>query len=596
MFRLIISVFLAFINICVAQNIHKTDSLIKIISQEKLSKRDQAVILESISFYHPELDHALEYAYESLKVASEIKDIKLQALAWEGIGLIENRLGNTERALEATYKALNIYQSHGLIEKQAATYAQIANYLILDKDYMQAIQYLQKAYTIYFKQEDNWKKALTLINLGEVYRLSEDCVSSKVALKEALELNKIFNNNTIYAYATGNLGMVYAIEGQHEKAKLSLEVATEILSKMEDWYSASIYKAELGKINSNKNKIEQAEESFLSAYKIAKRVNLKEQIRDFSGLLSSHYEERKLFDKALKFQKIFQTYQDSLVNKENVKKIEQIKAGYIINKKELEIERLQIVSTNRRNTVFGLVVGILLLIIFFYLLYSSYKKVNKYNTYLAEQKAIISQREQEKTLLLKELNHRVKNNLHMISSLLNLQSRDVAEESNKQMLLTGKNRVEALSLVHQKLYQEGVETKIDLKEYVEGLVVNLIKGYNKQIKYVFRLTPLSIDVNDAIPIALIINELVTNSIKHAYYGVDNPFLTIRIAEKKGVIKMEIIDNGSGYVYKKEDKKKSFGLKLITSLIEQIGGSIKTLNNEGTHWVVISKINLEPKIA
>src|SRR5690606_1197403 len=154
--------------------------------------------------------------------------------------------------------------------------------------------------------------------------------------------------------------------------------------------------------------------------------------------------------------------------------------------------------------------GVFSLIIFMCLLYSGNKKIKKINKELSYQKDIISKREKEKALLLRELNHRVKNNLQMISSLLSLQSRELNGHPAKEAIISGKYRVEALSLVHRKLYQEGLDTKIKIKEYVEELVLSLFHGYNTKFKPKFKIANISVGIDIAVPLALIINELTTN--------------------------------------------------------------------------------------
>jgi two-component sensor histidine kinase len=576
---------------CFAQNAQRIDSLLTVLETQKLSKKEKAPLLIKIAYNHPELDKAAYYAKQSLQIATEINDPILQGQAWEEVGAIEQRLGNKNNALDAIFKALYIYDSLNLKEKQAAPYAQIADYYIGEKEYGSAITYLQKAEKIYSEIGDDLYKASALANLGDTYRLDGQLEKSIAALEKALQLNKSLKDEIIEGFALGNLGMVYAAQSKFAKAKTFLTKAIAITNTLEDAYSTSIFIAELGSIYEKEGNVDLSESKFSEAFFMAKNAGLKEQIRDFSALLSSFYENSNRYSEALTYQKIYQQYQDSLVNKENIQKSEQLKAGYQITKRESEINILNITNTNQKRWGIALISGFVLLLFFAYLLYRGNRKIKKSNQVLSDQKELISKREQEKALLLQELNHRVKNNLQMVSSLLNLQSRELTGHPAQEAILSGKYRVEALSLVHRKLYQEGVDTKIPLKDYIQELVLGLFEGYNAKFEPSFSIADISIGIDVAIPLALIINEMVINSLKYAYKGIEDPLLKIVIMQETAEdLHIQVIDNGIGFINVDNEKNNSFGIKLITSLIEQLEGTMERINTKGTHWEMKIKLN------
>jgi two-component sensor histidine kinase len=286
----------------------------------------------------------------------------------------------------------------------------------------------------------------------------------------------------------------------------------------------------------------------------------------------------------LHYQKVYQVYQDSLVNKANIQKIEQLKSGYEIDKRESEIGLLNTINTNQRYVVVLLGMGVLSLVLFVYLLYRGNSRIKKTNSKLESQKKVIAKREEEKALLLRELNHRVKNNLQMISSLLNLQSRELTGHPAKEAILAGRYRVEALSLVHRKLYQEGPDTRVLIKEYMEELVLGLFHGYGAKFNPDFKISNISVPIDAAVPLALIVNELTINALKYAYTSTSNPTFKIQIlSTKEDSLDLEFIDNGEGFIDILDNNSHSFGIKLIYSLVEQLEGSIEKLNGQGTHW-------------
>ncbi|MCL6293904.1 tetratricopeptide repeat-containing sensor histidine kinase [Jejuia spongiicola] len=567
-----------------SQSIKKADSLIQQLGNSNLSEVDRTKLLLDIAIYHPDIRTSIDFSKESLKLAIKINNPILQAEAFEEISLLEHRIGNNNLSLEASINALKIYESLDLRKRMAATYAQLANNYMSNLNYDMAIKYLKRAKQIYSNLNKNQKYAITILNLGENYRLARHLDSAEVSFKRVLNLNKQLKNNMIQGYSQGNLGMVYNTQNKLELAEGHLNDAINILKPLEDYYSSSVYIAELGTVYNKEEKYNLAKTKFLEALTIAKKAGFKEQIRDFCVLLTSFYESQNQYSKALKYQKLFQVYQDSLVNKKNVQKIEQLKAGYEIDKRESKIDLLNITNTNQKYLVTSLAIGISMLLLFAYLLYRGNKKTKVANSTLSKQKDIISKREQEKALLLRELNHRIKNNLQMISSLLNLQSHELTGHPAKEAIVAGKYRVEALSLVHRKLYQEDLDTRILLKDYIEELVLGLFHGYDAPFEPNFKIDDISVSLDTAVPLALVINEVIINALKYAYIAIDKPKLKIIMLQDKDYLDIEIIDNGIGFNTNEAEKNNSFGIKLIYSLIEQLEGVIEKLESKnGTHW-------------
>jgi two-component sensor histidine kinase len=179
----------------------------------------------------------------------------------------------------------------------------------------------------------------------------------------------------------------------------------------------------------------------------------------------------------------------------------------------------------------------------------------------------------------------------MISSLLNLQSYELTGHPAQEAIVAGKHRVEALSLVHRKLYQEDLDTRIELKEYIEELVLGLFHGYEANFKPSFKIEDVNVGLDAAVPLALVINEIIINALKYAYKNINNPSLKVIVTRDNNYLNLEIIDNGIGFAKKEREKSNSFGIKLIYSLIEQLEGTIQKLNSKnGTHWRMTVKLH------
>ncbi len=191
----------------------------------------------------------------------------------------------------------------------------------------------------------------------------------------------------------------------------------------------------------------------------------------------------------------------------------------------------------------------------------------------------------EKDVLLKEIHHRVKNNLQIVSSLLSLQSRYIEDEGTVEMFKDSQSRIKSMALIHEKLYQTGDLTRIDLSEYVNELVSDLFRSYSVNtylVKYNIESRSILLDINTAIPCGLIINELVTNSIKHAFPHDRAGEINIEVNCIDDNFLLMVKDNGVGFPENLElENIKTLGLQLVTSLTKQLEGNIKLNRENGT---------------
>jgi PAS domain S-box-containing protein len=212
-------------------------------------------------------------------------------------------------------------------------------------------------------------------------------------------------------------------------------------------------------------------------------------------------------------------------------------------------------------------------------------------TELKEKEEEIKKSLEEKKVLLREIHHRVKNNMQIISSLLNLQIQHVEEEQAVNVLKESQGRVKSMSMVHEKLYQSPSFTNINFKEYVERLVLDIFYSYGIKtgsIESVFDIEDINISIETAIPLGLIINELVTNSVKYAFPQGEG---TITINLKSLPDKMELIiaDDGIGLPSDISiENTETLGLQLVNNLSNQIDGEIQLERSHGTKFKIIFK--------
>ncbi|MHC1711553.1 MAG: PAS domain S-box protein [Solidesulfovibrio sp.] len=182
----------------------------------------------------------------------------------------------------------------------------------------------------------------------------------------------------------------------------------------------------------------------------------------------------------------------------------------------------------------------------------------------------------EKEVLLKEVHHRVKNNLQVISSLLFLQKDNVEDPAIQDMFEESRNRIASMALVHEELYRSGDLARVDLKEYLERLapkVVQSLRG-NKSIGFALNLTECRVSVDKAIPFGLIINELMTNAVKHGFCGRDTGNVRVTVDRQEGMAQAVVEDDGIGLPEGfHPDAVKTLGMQLVVQLTRQLRGSL-----------------------
>ncbi|MFC1769481.1 bacteriohemerythrin [Nitrospirota bacterium] len=194
----------------------------------------------------------------------------------------------------------------------------------------------------------------------------------------------------------------------------------------------------------------------------------------------------------------------------------------------------------------------------------------------------------DKDMLIKEVHHRVKNNLAVIQSLLSLQSSDVQDEKTKDVLQESQSRVRAMSMIHERLYQSSDISSINLPEYINSLATQLFDTYRtdaSNVKLLVDIPNISLDVDTVIPCGLIINELLSNALKHAFPGSREGVISISIeTQSNGNRTLMVKDNGIGIPESFDiSKTRSLGMKIVNSLASQIGCGVEIINDNGSEF-------------
>lgn len=249
-----------------------------------------------------------------------------------------------------------------------------------------------------------------------------------------------------------------------------------------------------------------------------------------------------------------------------------------------ETQKVQTAQLRQQDyLIYGAIVALVLILIIGSIIYRSRLKLQKANE-------VVQKSLSEKELLLKEIHHRVKNNLQVVSSLLDLQSRGIEDEAALATFMEGQNRVKAMALIHQKLYQNENLATIDFAEYAGQLMKELATLYPaaKGVETTVKAEGLThFDIDTAVPLGLILNELISNAYKYAFEGSEAGELTVSVASLgEGKHQLTVTDSGAGLPDSFDFKKaKSLGLKLVRRLSKQLYGSVEYQWKDGASFVV-----------
>ncbi len=301
---------------------------------------------------------------------------------------------------------------------------------------------------------------------------------------------------------------------------------------------------------------------------------------------------------AIKHYQRYNALNDSLINETTKQRTALFEVQYDTQEKEKKIiglrheGRLQEMKIQKAESSRNFIITVtIMLILLLGLSYNRYRLKQRSNRQLQERQEEINQKNTtlqllltEKEWLLKEIHHRVKNNLQVVMSLLNSQASYLSDDVALSAIQESQHRVQAMALIHQKLYQSEQVARIAMPAYIQELVAYLHESYDlsQPIQFEFAVDPIELDVTQAVPLGLIINEAITNALKYAFPGGRSGTVRLALRQiKKGTYQLMITDNGVGLPagYNPEQSR-SLGMTLMRGFSEQLGGELHVNNESG----------------
>lgn len=539
-------------------------------------------------------DSALSLLEESTLLYTAIADsISLgKVLLSEGDVFLQKR--EYEIAFQKYIGSLKILENQNDQKALVTIMRRMGDFLWKTDEDEKAMQYFTDALNLSKSMKDTAYMVQLYISMGNL--------SSKTKrLEQSLNyFDSVLSNQNHLSYRQksavyNSLGIVNYDSGMYEQA-LNLHLKSrELKEYLGDSVGLANTWLNLGNTFKELNKPANAEAALLKSLELAKRLNIREVIRISLLNLSRIQEENHSYQLALYYDNLYDSIDQLMFNEEKTKQLTQIREELDAEKREAEIkllkknEEIQKAESSarlqQRNYLIGATV---LLMIIVGLVYVAYQQKKKSNSLLSEQNEIIARREKEKELLLHEVNHRVKNNLQMVSGLLRLQSHNLQDEKAAEAVKEGQTRVEALTLIHKKIFENSDHTKIITSEYFKELVENLLLSTALPIQSKMNLDDIELDVDQAVPVALIVNELITNALKYAFHSGKEGVLEFSLVKKgEEEVELSLQDNGDkSFNPDLLKESRSFGINLVYTLAAQLKGSLSLDNSNGTKWNLI----------
>ena len=567
-------------NLILAQSSNTLDSLsLKLDTSNPSSKLNVKTLMAmSDELRQVDPDSSLRAARKAFKLINQYGYEELRAPALHRIATAHNFLGNYDTAVIISFHAIEAGTK--LQDKEPlmkALNGQAINFYYLN-DLEKAAEFFEKCYMVAIEEQNELEAANALQNIGLVKGILGDIDSEIKNYEEARVVMTKLGFVEGVANIDMNLGTAYVSQERFREGLEAFEKAKVVFEELGHEAALCVIHTNLAETYLITGRPRDAMKNALLSIEIAETLSLSNEKKYTLEILSRIYESQGDYMKALATLKEYQLLKDSIFQDEKLNQIEELKVEYETQQKEDDIAILNASNAlkdarlkQQQIFLIFLIGGSVLFLFLVLILYNRYKLKKKSS--------------EEKEVLLKEIHHRVKNNLQIIESLLSLQGRTKGNRKPEDLLQISQDRIHAISAIHEKLYQSENLKEINFKSYINDLILHFSESYaTENIRFSTDIQDVDLDLDQLIPCGLIVNELVTNSLKYAFDNTSDPEIEINGEINEGSYLLKITDNGSGFEQKEDGS--SLGLRLVHSLVNQLNGTIKRLEINGTGYQIL----------
>lgn len=533
-----------------------------------------------LKYADPHSTEELVILYDS--VASQTSDLRYLITAKLNYADRYYTLEDYDEALPRYIDILETLEDTEEYDLLARTYNNLGSCYQVRNDTKTSTEYFEKALVIYREIRDTFWIANVNSNLGLQFLNDGFLEKAEPHFNEAVEIYDLIGNTIFKGITLLNRGNLRIEQEAYYDAVSDYRLSRSLIPEQVSPIINAALKAGEGTAYNRLKKYNAALPLLLKSLEEAKSINHAGQMRESSRELADLYKSTGNYKESLVHFEAYTEIKDSMFTLEQDGKLADALARYESEKKEAEIvllnskneiQKTKLEARNKQLLIVGFSAIVLLGLLF--LAGFLYKKNRK-------QKDIISEALEDKDTLLKEIHHRVKNNLQVISALLTLQSKHVKDDQAVLALQEGQGRVQSMALIHQDLYQHDNLKGVNTKQYFEKLIKNLVQTYDsddKEIEVAFDIASIILDVDSMIPLGLVVNELTSNALKHGLKNKQSGKILIELSEEADELHLKIKDNGEG-ANLDDIQNTSFGYSLIRSFARRLDADLNIKNEEG----------------
>ncbi len=508
---------------------------------EKIPESETWLLLTNLGYVYErrgDLGKAFDYAAKTFQLGEKYGDLKAMAMAYSDMSNLFWKQGKFEKGVEFGLKSIALFEERGLNDLDFDFTLHVLGINLVEiSRYEEALAYFQRSVMIGEKYGFYNNLSDTYIALTELYSQMGDFEMADKSGQNALKYAELLENDFMIVRSLLSLGKLKNQEGDFESAEIYLQRSIRTTKEdFGDLYFLGLIYQEISKAYEGRNQINKSFEAYKKYHELTQRV------------FTSEADQR----------------------------IAQLQTDMEMNQKESTIS-LQTAKLKQQATIQVFILILTgLMIIFMFFLYRVFIRRKKYSLLLEKQN-------KEKEFLLKEIHHRVKNNLETISSLLSLQTAQIDNQEFQNIMVESQNRVHSMGMIHENLYQGENMAAIEMKQYFQNLGGYIIDSFDatELITFDCAMDSLELDVDRAIPIGLIVNELITNSLKYAFPDNRIGRITITLSETDSQLLLKVCDDGIGIDKNTGIKGTGFGTQLVKLLTKQLDGNMTLITNRGT---------------
>ncbi|MCE7993986.1 MAG: tetratricopeptide repeat protein [Roseivirga sp.] len=583
------------------ESIHKGDPILESLLKESLQKirqeeydtariilshlrtraeeEDDSVLLSStfnnlglLNYRQGKFDQSILAYEEALLLDKALKDSIRIGIRLKNIGISYKQMSNYQQAVNYYRQALNLAEHSKNLKEKASINNSIGNVYNSLKDFEAAKPYFLTARSLWHQMEDSLRISIAINNLGNTYLGLNDFQSAIESYKDALDIKMKLGNNSSISITLNNLGEAFLKKGDLTNSRAVLLKSLRLKEEVNEFSGIGIVSNNLAKVDIQEGKLADAQKWLIKSLETAENIGATNVKVENLKLQRELYLKSGDFKRAMEVDSEYDEIRQSTFDTQVIQ-VQELQFQFDLDREEKEKSVIQsnlLESRTREENqrikgqiqTFVIITTLIIIIVISYLAL----KLRKKNNHIEN--------------LMRELHHRVKNHLGMISGMFGAQT-EQGTLSSADLLEEAKTRVEAVNGIHRRLYRQDEYEFVNMQEYLTELVDNsaLVFGLYQSIQKELNIDSEPLEIDKAISVGLIANEVLTNSFKYGLQNTEKPLLKIVLEKAVKGYRMVIFNNAAPG-QKPITESTGFGKELIKRLTANLKGESKTTQQNG----------------